>query len=146
MPQFGLDHGSPYSAARYKALDAFTQGYIEAMMWTDAPEASLDKLAPETWQIVERDCAAFQIGNAAALSAATDGGLGQQWPHSGGPYTMHRAGRDYWLTRNGHGAGFDDHGMDAAIEADLVRAATSEGVRDVYTGHDGKLYLFGGYK
>jgi hypothetical protein len=34
MPEFILDHGSPEAAKQFKALDAFTQSYIEAMFFT----------------------------------------------------------------------------------------------------------------
>lgn len=53
-----------------------------------------------------------------------------------------QAGHDFWLTRNGHGAGFWDReetwGENADILADAARAT---GECNIVVGDDGKLYL-----
>lgn len=51
-----------------------------------------------------------------------------------------QAGHDLWLTRNGHGAGFWDRGLPAAIDEELSNAARAMGSVDLYVGDDGKVY------
>jgi hypothetical protein len=102
MPEFILDHGSPDAAKQFRALDSFTQGYIEAMFFTDAepgtvrpdpddtseyvdpciwrPEVhsslpgdvTFAELAPATLQRVVDDCARFQKEQAMFLRIARD--------------------------------------------------------------------------
>ena len=53
-----------------------------------------------------------------------------------------QAGRDFWLTRNGHGTGFWDHpevyGKEKALELSVL--AETFGVVDLYVGDDGRIY------
>ena len=49
------------------------------------------------------------------------------------------AGHDFWLTRNGHGAGFWDRGL-GKIGETLSDAARVYGSVDLYVGDDGKIY------
>ena len=86
-------------------MDDFTQGYIEAMFWTDAgpdseelADATINDLAPEALAKIKADCKAWQEANFGALKLAC----------SSGDNDMARAGHDFWLTRNGHGTGFWD--------------------------------------
>ncbi len=51
-----------------------------------------------------------------------------------------QAGRDFWLTRNGHGAGFWDRGL-GELGDRLTRAAHAFPEVNLYVGDDGKLYL-----
>lgn len=53
------------------------------------------------------------------------------------------AGTDFWLTRNGHGAGFwdGDWGDDGEV---LTECAKSFGLSDVYVGDDNQFYFFPG--
>ena len=48
-------------------------------------------------------------------------------------------GHDFWLTRNGHGAGFWDRGLDALGDTLTKWADTFKAV-DMYVGDDGKVY------
>ncbi len=122
MPEFQMN--GKYQPA-FRALDEFTQAYIEAMFWTDNapgvtteewqavesnggehPEGSFpddvgfDDLAPEALEKIVADCKAFQETNAALLEEA------YELSADGLAYTPERAGHDFWLTRNGHGCGF----------------------------------------
>lgn len=106
MPTFFLPLGDRPSAPKcFSCLDAFTQGYVEAMFWTECnednhdnlAEATFSDLAPEALTRIMQDCEAFQRTNAALLEQAYERG-----------YDEAQAGHDYWLTRNGHGAGFWD--------------------------------------
>ena len=47
---------------------------------------------------------------------------------------------DFWLTRNGHGAGFWDRGL-GKLGNELSEMAKTYGTSDVYLGDDGKIYF-----
>lgn len=144
MPEFHLDHGTPEGAKAFAALDSFTQGYIEAMFFTDASSADdgddLDgatfaELAPAALIKIITDCAAFQRDCEALLNDV----YGVQGHHEREPYDDTKAGRDYWYSRNGHGTGFWDRGL-GVFGDELHNAARSSSV-DLYRGDDGRLYL-----
>lgn len=105
MPEFILDHGSPEAARAFRKLDSFTQGYVEAMFFTDTgtgddgdlQNASFAELAPSTLDSIIADCEAFQRITRRLLDVAYERG-----------YEEEQAGRDFWFTRNGHGVGFWD--------------------------------------
>lgn len=88
-------------------LDKFTRGYLEAALWTSDPDPGSGQWGEhDRWMIENIDdasiaraievCTDFQAANAADLAA------------TGADDT--RNGLDFWLTRNGHGAGFWDRG------------------------------------
>jgi len=54
--------------------------------------------------------------------------------------TKEQVGHDFWLTRNGHGAGFWDRGL-GELGRKLSDAATTFGHSHAYVGDDGKVYL-----
>lgn len=143
MSQFILDHGTPEAARRFATLDDFTQGYIEAMFFTNASCADDDdlenaivaELAPDALVQIVKECADFQTTNAALLESV----YGVQGRYEKTPYTAQRAGNDYWYTRNGHGTGFWDRGLDAA--GDALAAAARHSAQDVYRGDDGLVHL-----
>ena len=83
----------------------------------------LDDLAPETLAKVVEDCQAFQRDNAVDI--------GDQYE---------RAGHDFWLTRNRHGAGFWDGDWEEAVGERLTAASHAFGEIDWYIGDDGLIY------
>lgn len=122
------------------SLDAFTRAYIVAALWssTDGDGTPLDdekysdaELAPETLEKIKQDCAKFQADNAALLA---------DFPSTGEYTGLERAGHDFWLTRNGHGAGFWDRGL-GQLGDKLTMAAKRFPECDLYVGDDGTLYL-----
>jgi hypothetical protein len=137
MPQFVLNIGGGESRRTFTTLDAFTRGYLEAMFFTESgnddlgADVGLDDLSAEAWDKVRADCATFQ-----EMASAT---LEQAYAHPSG-YDDDRAGNDFWYTRNGHGTGFWDRGLDA-IGNQLNAAAKSFGTTDLYSGDDMQLYL-----
>jgi hypothetical protein len=143
MPEFILDHGTPEATTKFRALDSFTQGYIEAMFFTstgtgddeDLQDASVAELAPETWQLIREDCAKFQADNATLLETANAVRAGLVME-----YDDESAGRDFWYSRNGHGVGFWDRGL-GEIGDVLTTKAQSYHEIDLYRGDDGLLYL-----
>lgn len=127
-----------------KNLDSFTRAYLETAIWaeTDGDGRPLDEryavadFAPEAVAAAVAECAAFQSANADDIAGGRVGArAGSHWGADG------FAGRDFWLTRNRHGAGFwDGDWADGAGER-LTASAHAAGGRDVYAGDDGKLYF-----
>jgi hypothetical protein len=118
-------------------LDAFTGGYIEAMYFADTGEgdqpSSGAELALETRRRIILACQQFQRVNADLLTRAYDR-VG---------YSEARAGHDFYLTQNGHGAGYWDRDeLDADGLGDaLTDAAKLYTAVDLYEGDNGLLYL-----
>jgi hypothetical protein len=141
MPEFILDSGSADAAAHFLTVDEFTRGYVTCMFFTstgtgdddDLEHATLAELAPETWDRINTDCKAFQFiaPHMLAMACERDG------------YDSQRAGHDFWLTRNGHGAGFWDRSeLEAGDLGDkLSTIARRFGSCDLYRGDDKLLYL-----
>jgi len=138
MPEFILDHGSPEASKRFANLDSFTQGYVEAMFFTntgtgddgDMEHATVSDLSEEAWSNIIRSCEAFQEKAKTLLTLAYARN-----------YDAAQAGRDYWFTRNGHGVGFWDREQ---LEADSLGDELSDACRhsEVYVcrGDDGLVY------
>lgn len=121
-------------------LDTFTAAYVECALWcgvepvTDDPEEiasdrdydrTIGDLAPATLAAMVEDCREFQEARRADLA---------EWADD------NQAGHDFWLTRNGHGAGFWDRGRGELGER-LSAWARAYGSRDLYIGDDGKVYV-----
>ena len=116
-------------------IDAFTVAYIKCALWLSNDEStpsggvpldenySAEDLAPDTLAEIIADCAAFQRDNATDLSTIASS----------------QAGHDFWLTRNGHGAGFWDRGLGELGER-LSEAARKCGEVNLYVGDDEKIY------
>lgn len=118
-------------------VDAFTRAYIECALWSSNDESTpsggepFDKnyswtdLADETLAKMIADCANFQTENEFWLAN----------------YPTENAGHDFWLTRNGHGAGFweNDFGTEEDCEK-LTKASKQFGTFDLYLGDDGEIY------
>lgn len=108
MPEFILDTGGAVTQSwRWVDLDAFTQGYVEALFFTDSGpdegqlgDAGFADLAPEALQTIITDCARFQTDPSAEPLLAI--------AYECYDYSAEQAGRDFWFTRNGHGVGFWD--------------------------------------
>ena len=120
-------------------IDNFTLAYIECALWTscddnDEPlDASyaINDIEPESMEMIIRECKAFREDNKELLSQA---------------YTLYNvkgyplesmAGHDYWLTRNGHGAGFWDRGLDDI--GDKLTEACEHQERNFFVNCDNKL-------
>jgi len=141
-------------------LEAFTRGYSECALWcgvlaykhdnecpcvdddTGADECTCDPelescdapndegdLDTEALESLTSDAHEFYESNEADLRAST--------------LTMERAGHDFWLTRNRHGAGFWDEKSrgkeaDAALDR-LTEASHAYGETSLIVGDDGKV-------
>ena len=127
-------------------LDTFERAYIGAALWASTDNSdetggepldvkfSIIDLPVETVQKLKEDCAAFlaKVEVQTLLEEAYD-----VWR-----YGDEQAGMDLWLTRNGHGAGFWDRGLDAVGDM-LTELARGMGERDLYLGDDGQVYVYG---
>jgi len=114
-------------------LDTFMASYVETALWssTDDDGVPLDEnygpqdIAPRTISDMEKDCVSFVQHHGELLDVS---GL-----------TAKRAGHDFWLTRNRHGAGFWDEGLGQVGEK-LTRAAHAYGSFDLYVGSDDLIH------
>lgn len=116
----------------------FLNGYLEAIAFTEFHSDSDGMAGMDVTDIggaflaaCEADCAAFEDSHADSLELA-------YWANDG-QYTATQAGIDFWLTRNGHGAGFWDRGLGKTGDELTIYAHAFGGV-DVYVGDDGKVY------
>lgn len=106
---------SKSKSALVASLDEFTAAYIRCALWSstnvlaeegaddlslEALGCSYEDIALATLREMVRDCRDFQRANRADLIGWGDD----------------QAGYDFWLTRNGHGAGFWDRGRGAQGE------------------------------
>lgn len=117
-----------------KGLDSFTQGYIDCALWAcsdDEGGESFSELgydsgniSPSCLKTMKKDCADFQKAEAADLTQAGDDS---------------QNGHDFFLTRNGHGAGFWDRGY-GAVGDRLSKACKAYGTQDLYLGDDKKIH------
>ncbi len=122
-------------------LDAFTQAYIEAALWSSTDNADesggepLDSnygvydISPETLGRMVADCDKFRLEQAELLEQACE--------VEG--YDVARAGHDFWLTRCGHGVGFWDRDLEEVGDK-LTEACDKFGNVDLYVGDDGLIY------
>ncbi|AUQ95962.1 hypothetical protein PhaeoP66_03220 [Phaeobacter inhibens] len=122
--------------AQFPGLKDFTESYIEAMYWADTGEEgqpNSDAVLSAALQITTlADCIAFWSRNACCINATKA--------------SPSQAGHDFWLTRNGHGAGFWDRPETYKSEtgafygAMLTDAAERAGPVEIYAGDDGAIY------
>jgi len=120
-------------------LDDFTQHYLIAALWTgEFDNRDVYDIAPEAIATAIEDCTKFQKENASKLENA----YLLYEPHPDAPTAACSAGHDFWLTRNGHGAGFWDRGLGELGEA-LTKAAHEFGELDLYLWDDNFLHFSG---
>lgn len=120
--------------------EVFFDAYVTCALWSssdDTPENEPfdenygpEDIALESREEMAKECADFQEANRELLEKAYNEKRG---------YDEAQAGHDFWLTRNGHGAGFWDRGL-GEIGAALTKASESYGSVDLYLGDDGKVY------
>ena len=116
--------------------DKMINAYVICALWSsvDDNDAPLDDnytasdIAPESFADMQDDCVRF-LSEAAAII-----------PHLPEHYgDEDQIGHDFWLTRNGHGAGFWDRG-DAKALTDLTELSAQFGSVDLYVGDDSQIH------
>lgn len=91
--------------------DDFTRAYLVCALWAslddnDNPldtDYDIDDIEQESLRLMIKDCRLFQQENKELLKLA--------YEYNNQQYDGSMAGHDFWLTRNGHGAGFWDRGL-----------------------------------
>lgn len=99
----------------------FLRGYMECALWSSADEDEnqlddkhdISDISAELKVRMSQDCAAF-------IRTVSWETLDRFSEVTGRDYASH--GHDFWLTRNGHGAGFWDRYLEVATTADRKRA------------------------
>jgi len=122
-------------------FEMFVSAYLECALWSSTDESDdsggnplddnyfVEDFTRNALRSARRDCRGFigLPGVADALASVGDWG---------------RHGHDFWLTRNGHGAGFWDRGYPAEVDKLLTDAAHSYGSEYIYVSR--KRLHFGG--
>lgn len=114
-------------------VSEFFDAYLEAALWSSYADDtmpmdkkySLEDFAPEHLTKMLVDCLLFY----------TDNNLLELPDH-----LQRSAGHDFWLTRNGHGAGFWDGDWPESQATLLTTAAHHFGPDELYIGDDGQIY------
>lgn len=117
-----------------QTLQDITDGYIECALWTEQDDLSSDaELHPDTINTMEDHCRSFWASIVAA-------GLDDKLPDD---YSPQQLGHDFWLTRNGHGAGFWDRDELArdGLGDQLTELAQQAGEVWLYQGDDALIYI-----
>lgn len=116
------------------SLDTFTEAFIDCLLWSEIDcdedgnmrenfsDYCADDLSPEALAEIRKDCASFYAEYEDAIENEAD-----------------RAGHDFCLTRNGHGAGFWDGYWPEPLASELTDASKAYGTIGLYL-HGGTLY------
>lgn len=119
-------------------LDAMFSAYVTCALWSSTDDESepldarfsADDLSDDSRAEMRSDCENF-------LGDLKDSDATASWSEHWSPEQL---GHDFWLTRNGHGAGFWDRGR-GTLGDDLTAVCKPYGTQDLYVGDDGKLYV-----
>ena len=146
MPEFTVD----FPKDLLERLDDFTKGYLVCALWASPGEGedeTLDKygiedIDPATIEEIEKECKDFQEKHSHHLDIIcnkikhmrTQGKMVSGYP------PMELCGHDFFLTRNGHGAGFWDRGYGEVGEEISQICRSGYGECSLYVGDDGRLY------
>ena len=124
----------------------FFDAYVEAALWSSTDESRPDGGDPldqnyvpadidrETFEKMRADCAQFQTENEKLLERYYAELPRKAWSGEA------QAGHDFWLSRNGHGAGFFDREASKEVCDQLQEIARRWNSFDLYIGDDGKVY------
>lgn len=114
----------------------FVNGYIKCALWltTDedgnSVETNEDMLDDDSRRKMVEDADSFYESNEKLINETVI---------NDDSYDFSTAGHDFFLTRNRHGAGYWDRGLEENGEK-LTKLAHSEGEAYAYLGDDGKVY------
>jgi hypothetical protein len=116
-------------------LNLFVNEYLVCALWADLPEENmhdgltLENIAKESYHKAFHDCARFIEQNIDDVTSAVEA------------MSIGHVAHDFWLTRNGHGAGFWDGDYTEKLGERLTVAAQKFGEADLYIGDDGWIYI-----
>ncbi len=111
-------------------FEMFFNSYIETALWSSTDEegtplddfANASDIEPETRRRMGADAQNFLLRNWDDIKD-----------------DLIKAGHDFWLTRNGHGAGFWDGDWPEAPGKRLTKASKEYGSFTLYVGDDGRI-------
>lgn len=120
----------------------FVHGYIVCALWSSTDDQGEplddgrdeDDLDPDCRKEMEEDCLDFVEAQWTLLCQYE-----RRYHPTNGHNVWECAGHDFWLTRNGHGAGFWDRGL-GDLGNKLTDAARVYSSVDLYVGDDDKIY------
>ena len=117
--------------------ELFITAYFDAIYFTESEEV-IDPPCEWEWDAVtvrdiHRDCLTF-IDKMGYIECC---GELESWSDD----AIERAGHDFWLTRNGHGAGFWDGDWEEDIGAALTRLSGEFTEVWAYQGDGGLMYV-----
>jgi hypothetical protein len=132
-------HTEPAGVLAGARVDTVTDQYLETALWSSTGEDgepldddhSTNDIAPAALAQARADVESFLESNAKPIDQAK-----ALVP----TYDDASVAHDFWLTRNGHGAGFWDRGL-GAVGDELTKNAKPYGECDPYVGDDGLVYL-----
>lgn len=140
----------------FERLDKFVAAYIEAALWSSNDDADdsggepLDRnydksdIAPETLARMREDCLVFLAnrlgGRLIAIAERLEAEGTWSLPAGAGCSVLAYAGHDAWLTRNGHGCGFEDGDWPRGIAEGLAKLAKDFGEYNLYLGDDHRIH------
>lgn len=117
-------------------MNDFTRQYLVTALWSSTDESredggdpldrnyGIEDIDPATIAAAQADCDRFRVEAGDLLDEHSDPTMGAH---------------DFWLTRNGHGAGFWDGDWPVGGDA-LTALSKTFGEVDLYIGDDGKIY------
>lgn len=118
---------------------AFYNAYFECARWSSDIDPDVD-FDGRMCAVLTHNAELFYKENEQLIHC--DGApLGEYW--DGATDAMRRAsmaGHDFWLTQNGHGAGFWDGNWPEPYAAQLTTASEQFAAIEIYIGDDGKVY------
>ena len=126
-----------------KDFETFLESYSECALWSTMDESTQDENGNPTKSFEQSESPLSDDCRAAMRSDCKDF-LGQKGIvaviNRYGSFS--RAGSDFWLTRNGHGAGFWDGDWPSKpnVGGFLTRKAKEYGSVDLYVGDDGEIH------
>ena len=114
-------------------LSKLVSEYREAMVWADTPDDERDawagaELSPDALAKSHNDCRSFYERAQPIIEELGDG-------------ETYHYGHDFWLTRQGHGAGFWDGDYPEPAATKLTELAQTFGESYLYLGDTGKIHL-----
>ena len=133
------------AAKKRLPADAFSLAMFEAALFSSNDESDesggvpldqnygFEDIATPTWNGLIKEAREFQRENADDIAAGTV--RGRYDPEV-------QAGHDFWLTRNGHGAGFWDGDWPEGAEDRLTDSSRRFGEVNLYV-HRGRIYAAG---
>lgn len=149
--RFEYAEPDPFVTISRPNFDAFVRGYIECALWADCMpftdgmsdedrdraetgggenltprEGAVDRMVKEGMLLDFYEANLAKLRHYATIREAIGMSVEDAYEH---------AGHDFWLTRNGHGAGFWDRGM-GQLGEDLTAACKPYGSADDHTPYD----------